>query len=180
MSLRASYKHSNIDLTINQKIKADFETAKGYTGRVFYEDSLADPTSLDERITTLGYWIEVRILSHGMGQKQPTVVQIDCYHNVGDRNTQAAGDRYGHKTTAIADNFVDAMATADLAIRIQDFSTPLSPTNTDDWIIIRNQFGQFGWPTRRDRIPNDKGIIREVLTYHFWHMQDLSGVQGYF
>lgn len=179
MTLAVGLRQRNIDLSLLRIVQTRFATG-AYATRTFAQDALADPTALDERKTALRYWVEVSFPSHGTGQKVPTIMQVDCFYAVGDLGNQGTSDQYGHKTTDVADDFVAAMTPANVGLTVYDYDNPASPVATTEWVLIRNSRGQQGWPESRQRVFAERGLVRETLTYHVWHRQDLHGVQGYF
>lgn len=174
-------RQNNVNLTIFRRIK-NLVDAGTYSGRVFYEDALADPTALNAANTALRYWFEVAIVSGGVGLKLPTIVQVDCYYVTGTPGNQSSSDRYGHKVQAMAVDFQSAFAgsSSGVGFKVYDFSTDASnPTETTEWLIPRNSRGQFGWVEEVVRMPSENGLQRVVMTLHVWHHEDLMGMQAY-
>lgn len=183
MAISAGYKQENVDISIMDHVRDRMTAlfpAKYFTPtRIFPQDMLGDPSALDERRTSLKYWIELSIINRGVGLKIPTIMQADCFYAVGSEGNQTDHDRYGHKNTEVADDLIEALGKTS-GFLISDWVTPASPVATDLCLIVRNSRGQFGWPDSRDRTFNITGLNREVVTYHFWHIQDLHGPQAYF
>jgi hypothetical protein len=172
--------------TFFSQVYTNFETGYGatYTGRVFYNDPFGDPTQLDARVTQLRYWVHARLVRYGLGIKRPTVFQFDIYQTTGVEGTQSPTtgfDQYGHQATDIVADLVSAFSPSDSGVLIKDYTvTPLTPTNTTEWYIIRNSRGQWGHPEEVVRLHDDRGLIRDIATYHVWHHQDLEGQPVYF
>ncbi|OGL43700.1 MAG: hypothetical protein A2W05_08790 [Candidatus Schekmanbacteria bacterium RBG_16_38_10] len=178
MSLQQAHRQKNLVQTFNQMVESRIPVK--YADRIFFEDFLADPSAMDERLNSLHYWINLRYVAGGVGLKQPTLIQIDCYFTVGSYSAQE--DRYGAQSINVGDDVIAAMSTADRGVYIKDFSSdPLNPSLTEEYLLVRNSRGQQGWPDSRRQIPADRGLVAESLTFHVWHSQDLHpSVQVYF
>jgi hypothetical protein len=181
MSLQQRHRQRNLNLTFQTTVETRLIAINAaYATRMFFNDTLADPTALDGRLSALGFWVNLRYVRGGVGLKQPTLYQIDCYSAVG--TIVSPSDRYAEESVEVADDVIASMATADRGVLIKDYSvTPLAPTTTIEWYLVRNPAGQQGWPAERVQIPNDRGLLIECLTFHIWHHQDLHpGQQIYF
>jgi hypothetical protein len=173
MALAQQHRQINLLRSFNVAL-LDRMTAisSAYASRIFFEDSMADPTALDERTTALTYWVNTRYVAGGVGLKMPTIIQVDCYYGTGTEDSPL--DRYGHLAIGVSDDVIAAWTACDGGVQIQDFSSSQSsPSATAEWFLIRNSRGQQGWPDSRRQVPARRGLIIEVLTFHVWHHQDL-------
>lgn len=185
MSLGPESLQVNLDLSVNYVIKQRFEPLTStpfggtYAGRVFYEDALADPTALDQRRTALRYWVGIQFIMPGVGLHLPTIAQMDFYTAVGDSSNQSTSDRWGHKLSAMVQDFIGIWSPSDVSFPVLDFSNLAAPAPCalPTWFMVKNSRSMWGWPEERIRMIPDKGLNHEVVTYHFWHQADLEPSQ---
>lgn len=178
-----STRQRNVNHTIFKRVDDVLDTGAAfsgvYTGHVFYQDALADPSAQDAQKTALRYWLELCVLSGGAGLKLPTLVQCDAYYLVGDESTTSSSDRYGSKVAGILDDLQTVWGHN--GFPVYDFSsTPSTPTVTDQWLLVQNSRGARGWPEEAQRvILLDDWAWRATATYQIWLQEDLRSSQIY-
>ena len=182
MPLPASRRSSNIARSVQVAIvDGNSITVNGDSVAVYPDYRWGDPDEAGLPSTTPdNAFILLTWLQEGAGRKDSSVLQVDVYSRI-RAQTDADNDTFGHRARDIADEiefaFTGTTATGALkaCIRIQDYSDPNNPVDTDDYLMVKSVQGNLGEADSRLRPVQENGFWRQTLTFRLQASRDMSG-----
>lgn len=164
----------NIERTIQSMI-GDSITVNGTDYAVYHDAPWADPggARVDEADAEALGWVETRFISSAAGRKGASVLQVDVYRRMKTED-DPDGDPYGAVAVAMTDEVtgiftgVKASGVQRGFFHVQDWTDPLSPTDTEECMLCINTRLQVGEPEfGPEKMPAENGLRRVMIRLRF-------------